>query len=54
MFACNLNETKNGRFVSTTPWLYRAEHGKQRFEARVSTPSAKSTFMINSSQYCEE
>ena len=52
MFASNLNETKNGRFVSTTPWLYTVEHRKQRFAARTSTLSAKSTLMINSSQSC--
>ena len=45
-FAFNLNEAKNGRFVSTTPWLYTAKHRKQRFEARTSTQSAKSTLMI--------
>ena len=46
MFASNLNEAKNGRFVSTTPWLYTAKHRKQRFEARTSTRLAKSTLMI--------
>ena len=50
MFASNLNKAKNGRFVSTTPWLYTAEHRRQRFKARVSTRSAKSTLIINSSK----
>ena len=54
MFASNLNEAKNGRFVSTAPLLYTAEHRKQRFEARVSTRTAKSTLMINGSQSFEK
>ena len=46
MFASNLNETKNSFFVTSTSWLYTAEHRKQRFEARATARSAKSTLMI--------
>ena len=37
-------------FVSTTLWLYTAEHRRLLFEARASTRSAKSPLIINSSK----